>query len=285
MMKTKILVCCHKPDPAIRTEEPYLPLQVGKANHPELDLGFATDDTGDNISERNEGWSELTGMYWGWKNVRDVDYLGVCHYRRYFNIDFSRHSVEELLQGKDIIAAKRKRQLSKNERLRNLAWYTSLEDTYLFIDTILSLYPDIEPALIRYFCNSRDSYSYNMFIARKETYDAYCAFMFPILFELEKRLKDRGYWRARRGMAYFGEWCLGLFIFYKGLKVRRIPVTNWEGLSGAKKLFVAVRDAVCRPLYFLRDLLVPVPEHIRVPYFVLTGYRHDGIALRALKMD
>ena len=110
MMRTKMLVCCHKPDPAIRTEEPYLPLQVGKANHPELDLGFATDNTGDNISERNEGWSELTGMYWGWKNVRDVDYLGVCHYRRYFNIDFSRQSVEELLRGKDIIAAKRKRQ-------------------------------------------------------------------------------------------------------------------------------------------------------------------------------
>ena len=284
-MRTKILVCCHKPDPAIRTEEPYLPIQLGKALHPDLDLGFATDDTGDNISDRNAGWSELTGIYWGWKNVQDADYMGVCHYRRYFKIDFSKQSVEELLKGKDIIAAKRKKQLCKYERLRNLAWYTSLEDTYLYIDTVLALYPDIEPALIKYFCNSRASYSYNMFIARKETYDAYCAFMFPVLFELEKRLKDRGYWRANRAMAYFGEWSLGLFIFYKGLKVKRIPVTNWEGLSLAKKLFVAVRDAVWRPLYAIMDLFVPVPERIKVPYFVQTGYKHDGIALRALKMD
>ena len=285
MDKLKILVCCHKPDPAIRTEAPYLPVQLGKANHPELDLGFATDDTGDNISDRDGSWSELTGIYWGWKNLKDVEYLGVCHYRRYFKLDFRKQDIDKLLQGRDMIVAKRHKQLSKAERLKNLVYFTSLEDTYLFIDTVLSLYPDIEPTVIRYFCNSRASYSHNMFIARKETYDAYCAFMFPILFELEKRLKNCGYWRTKRAMGYFGEWCLGLFIFYKNLKVRRVPITNWEGRTKMQTLLINLRYAIWRPLYAIADLFIPVPPRIKVPYYVLVGYRNDGIALRALKME
>ena len=61
----------------------YLPLQVGKSAHPESCLGFETDDSGDNISELNPYFSELTGLYWMWKNS-DADIIGLCHYRRYF---------------------------------------------------------------------------------------------------------------------------------------------------------------------------------------------------------
>lgn len=47
-----IAVATHK---AYRMPEDsmYLPLQVGKALHPDVDLGFACDNTGDNISDRN----------------------------------------------------------------------------------------------------------------------------------------------------------------------------------------------------------------------------------------
>ena len=64
-------------------EDPiYIPLQVGRALHD--DLGYQGDDTGDTISALNPYYSELTGLYWIWKNVNDADYLGLCHYRRYF---------------------------------------------------------------------------------------------------------------------------------------------------------------------------------------------------------
>ena len=60
----------------------YVPVQVGRARA--ADLGYIGDDTGVNISEKNCYYGELTGVYWVWKNIKTSDYVGICHYRRYF---------------------------------------------------------------------------------------------------------------------------------------------------------------------------------------------------------
>ena len=53
-------------------EDPvYVPLQVGCAAKP--DYGYLKDNTGDNISAKNSRYSELTGLYWIWKNHADTD--------------------------------------------------------------------------------------------------------------------------------------------------------------------------------------------------------------------
>ena len=82
--RVKILVACHKADPNIIKNDIYFPIQVGKSLNSELDLGFQCDDTGDNISDKNGSYCELTALYWAWKNIKNVDYIGLCHYRRYF---------------------------------------------------------------------------------------------------------------------------------------------------------------------------------------------------------
>lgn len=60
----------------------YIPLHVGRSG--KQDLGYLGDDTGENISDLNFLYGELTGLFWIWQNIDNLDYVGMCHYRRYF---------------------------------------------------------------------------------------------------------------------------------------------------------------------------------------------------------
>lgn len=62
------------------------PIQVGTALSGNELEGMLHDNEGDNISDRNKTYCELTAQYWAWKND-DADYYGFFHYRRYFAFD------------------------------------------------------------------------------------------------------------------------------------------------------------------------------------------------------
>ena len=79
-MTCTIVVATHKPY-RMPSDPCYLPLHVGRAG--KEDIGFSGDDTGENISQKNPFYCELTGLYWLWRNV-DSDYKGLVHYRRHF---------------------------------------------------------------------------------------------------------------------------------------------------------------------------------------------------------
>ncbi|GBR74728.1 protein DUF4422, partial [Candidatus Termititenax aidoneus] len=85
----KILVCTHR-QAEFPPNDIFLPIHCGKALS-NLDLGIQGDDTGDNISAKNKNFCELTGLYWAWKNLKklypNVEYVGLCHYRRYLALD------------------------------------------------------------------------------------------------------------------------------------------------------------------------------------------------------
>lgn len=96
MSNIKILVCFHKPG-EMPSDSIYLPIQVGKSLT-DLDLNIQTDNKVDgkdcdNISQWNNIFCELTADYWAWKNMDqalpEVDYIGLCHYRRYFDFNGS----------------------------------------------------------------------------------------------------------------------------------------------------------------------------------------------------
>ena len=90
----------------IEANDIYVPLFVGRAGKD--NLGFLSDDTGDNISDKNSSYCELTGLYWIWKNST-ADVIGLAHYRRYFakwkfGKRLERKDIEEILKDYDIIS-------------------------------------------------------------------------------------------------------------------------------------------------------------------------------------
>ena len=45
---------------------------------------YVRDDVGENISHKRFSYNELTVQYFAWKNY-NLDYYGLCHYRRFLS--------------------------------------------------------------------------------------------------------------------------------------------------------------------------------------------------------
>ena len=101
MDKVKIFVVAHKAA-EIQKNKVLVPIHVGRVLSSPLE-GMIGDDTWENISEKNSQYCEMTAHYWMWKNIKDTEYVGVCHYRRYFGIDISDDNIESLMKDCDVI--------------------------------------------------------------------------------------------------------------------------------------------------------------------------------------
>lgn len=280
MEKVKIFVCAHKNDPEIRKNCPFVPIHGGAINS-DLDLGFAGDDSGDNISAKNKRYSEWSVIYWMWKNCKDAEYIGLNHYRRYFDITINADNVDELMNDVDLIAVS-KRNMSKRSRLKDLALMTSYEDAYLFVDSILTICPDCKDALLNYLYDSRKSFPYSMFLMRKEQFDDYCNFIFPILFDLESRIRNHGYSRQQRTLGYFGEFSLGLYIFYRNLRVKGVGAFGSGEEQAANSQLQKILRQGFQFVNKILELSYGCPKNIVVPVAIRNGLMNDGIAFRSI---
>lgn len=75
MKDIKIVIAAHKKYD-MPQDNIYLPVQVGATG--KKSIGYQKDNKGINISKKNNEYSELTGLYWGWKNLNN-DYIGLVH--------------------------------------------------------------------------------------------------------------------------------------------------------------------------------------------------------------
>ncbi len=80
--KTNVFPFYHKNISSVITDSTYSPIMVGSAFF-SGESPFQRDNEGDNISDKNKFYCELTGIYWIWKNCA-CDIIGTSHYRRYF---------------------------------------------------------------------------------------------------------------------------------------------------------------------------------------------------------
>ena len=75
-----------------------------------------------------------------------------------------------------------------------------------------------------------------MFMMRKEHFDAYCAWLFDILFEAEKRLDISAYSeKDSRVFGYLGERLLDVWVETKHLCYTEVPMVNLESQHWLKK--------------------------------------------------
>lgn len=229
-MKIQIFAMTHKtfdtpPDPL------YVSLQVGHATHE--DLGYLADDTGDNISAKNCYYSELTGLYWVWKNVKDLDYVGVCHYRRYLLNDagsiFTRAQLAPLLKDYDMITSKC---LTLNfSYAYGFGENHTPEDLAAAGQVIAKLYPDFYPLYAKRL-QENHTYFGNMMICSKPLFDEYCAFLFPIFEAMHPLLALDTYDDYHKRLyGFISEFLLMVWCEYRHLRVKECKV----GLIGEKK--------------------------------------------------
>ncbi|MVN91201.1 DUF4422 domain-containing protein [Mucilaginibacter aquatilis] len=237
-------------------ESAYLkPIFVGP-NKPALENGLY-DDTGDNIAELNKHFCELTAIYWIWKNYqqKEDDWIGICHYRRYFikdtlfsffqgfffksyklklnkvtfdnliNDSFVKY-IHNLLNGKDVIVPFPhyfnflKRRTIKKQYLE----LHSNEDWELLKTIVLNKHPNYADAF-KQMEDSPKLFAYNMFITKRKTFNEYCEWLFPILFKLYEEVKIQNDAYQSRVIGFLAERLLNLYLIQnKHLAIKTLPV-------------------------------------------------------------
>lgn len=241
-MDIKIMVATHKKY-WMPEDEVYLPIHVGREG--KADIGYKGDNTGDNISQKNANYCELTGLYWAWKNLQ-ADYIGLCHYRRYFvsgnptKLEKKQKSIltkseyELLLQKCPIIVpGKRRYFIETNSSHYNHAHYAKdLEMTRTIISEIYPIYKESFERIM----NRTWAHMFNMFVMRRDYYDAYCQWLFTVLFELEKRTDISTYNQVEaRIFGYISELLLDVWLETNGLVYKEQNVAFMEKQNWLKK--------------------------------------------------
>ncbi|MCC4381911.1 DUF4422 domain-containing protein [Limosilactobacillus reuteri] len=190
------------------------------------------DNTKINISNKNKNYCELTGLYWLWKNSSDK-YVGIEHYRRYFTHDFfgrkllNDSEIRELLRIYDIILPFPKRFPTsiENDYINNSGYKRDLDE---LTKIIKKRYPEYISEYKKVM-EGNTLYLFNMMILNKHTFDNYCAWLFDILFELEKKVSLEGYSDyQKRIYGFLSERLLNVWILHNNLKCCPIGVINIE---------------------------------------------------------
>ena len=242
MSNIKIFICAHK-EVQLPLHPYFLPVQAGAALHEPI-IGYQPDNEGDNISDKNPHFCELTCHYWAWKNIKNVDIVGLNHYRRYFDFtrkwpvfsadkhfihteDFLKQAyqfpdLETLLQKYDIILP-----IARHWRVSNTQQYADYhiaKDWEMLRQIIKERHPKYIPAFEKTMDHSNKSVGYNMFITHWNHFDAYSKWLFDILFEVERRVPPIEDSIQSRIYGYMSERLINVFCEHHKMRIKHIPL-------------------------------------------------------------
>ncbi len=241
MSRIKVIVATTKPY-GMPDDEMYLPLQVGAKDKPSI--GYLRDDTGENISEKNPHYCELTGLYWAWKNL-DFDALGLVHYRRHLGQwglgkkstrVISKEKVEKLLSQTDVIVGKPRHYFIET----NWSQYAHAhfeKDLQVLKKCMAQYFPDYIPAFEKVMKRSW-GHRFNIFIMKRAVLNAYCEWLFSVLEKMEEWLDISQYTPYQaRVYGYLGERLLDVWLEKNQISYLEQPVLYMEHQNWVLKIF------------------------------------------------
>ena len=241
MERIKILVALHKPY-WLPQDDVYVPIRVGGAVIPGLEAALS-DDQGNNISNRNKYYCEMTALYWAWKNL-DADYVGLVHYRRYFAGKrplagkfariATRAEIEAALQKAPVILPK-PRNYWIETTYSQYAHAHHAEDLDAVRDILAQQYPAYLAAFDQVMSRTK-GHRFNMMVMRRDYFDRYCEWMFDVLARAEERIDWHAYSAYdQRVFGFLAERLMDVWIETNEVPYTEMPVVFLESQHWLKK--------------------------------------------------
>lgn len=252
-------------------------IQVGSVFHDRID-GYLYDDWNgqDNISAKNNSYSELTALYCLWKHS-SADIRGLYHYRRMFyngealrcnkcsiskspgdiaGFCLTEEQITEYLRESDVI-----------DEIPYFPWPRTVEEDLLrfcypedvkrLSEVIFHGYPAYYEDFLRVMQSRHISYR-NMMIAKQEIFEQYCAWLFEVLARCEEVIDISGYDRMhQRIFGYLSEVLMNVWIRKQGLKEHHVP--RLDVLEKDLSRTVCLKKQIIQKLAFA-NIRLPIEE-------------------------
>lgn len=190
------------------------PIQVGASLCKER-VTDILDCNGENISDKNVNYSELTALYWIWKNCLMSEkgigeYYGLSHYRRI--LELSEDDVLRLRSNQVDAVLPYPMPYEPNIEEHHKRYLADCDWKALLtaLEELQPEYAQAFPAILhqQYF------YNYNIILAQKSVLREYCSWLFPILERIEQLSSPKGWERQDRYIGYMGETLETLYFMY-----------------------------------------------------------------------
>lgn len=152
---------------------------------------------GENINHLNKFYSEMTTMYWVWKNNKRSKYVGFCHYRRRFT------HIMEVDKGECQVMEINHFPFKVCQHYKDAHNYN---DFYDIVDILNEKYGK-DNKYSEYMLNSKTFVPFCSFVMNYDDFVALCEFFFPVLFEFDRKhdlkmLADRYWAKAEKDFRY-----------------------------------------------------------------------------------
>ena len=262
MHPLRIFIVTHKPCD-LPSDDVMTPIHVGRAISPYKDemSWMQGDDTGDNISSKNGSYCEMTAHYWIWKNVHDTEYVGVCHYRRFFAIDLSENYIHDEMADADVMMVEPSWHI--DSVYSYFAKFMGAENMTILSMVMKKHFPDYFDTLEK-ICDGIKFHPFNMILCRKSL--------------------PAPYTNARRALAYMAELLTGVYFIHRQLKIKSVP---YYKIENDQKILVTDTEEDKRNIALYESLLqhelsdkviADRKEKFDNPA-ILLGLKNDGIVI------